>query len=326
MSSSTSRLSIAILTMSLTIAGATGTAAAERGSGEALEALLAHVPATQREQCRPDLGDDPDDSLMSVSCELPSGINIRYTQEASTEAMQIRFADRVAIAAVEPDSGECDAATPGEGSYSIAGETGGRYVCYESLGYPSIHWTHEPTGIYSQAFLDGDVAELWSWWSSESGPIMPSAEVPATGLGDALDALMGRVPEAHRATCLPFDGGGPEEGVVVSVRCEVADDLSAYYHQYESVEALEAAYTQELERAGVERDGGDCSTEVPGEGGYTIAGEPAGRVSCGEFFDSIELSWTHEPTAIGATVFAERDLAALWQWWLSESGPVEPSS
>lgn len=312
-----------VLVGSLLVMAMTVPAMATDGLGDAVESLLAHVPENHRDACRPDLRHDDVDALMSVTCDLPNGITVVYTQLDSEEAVADRYTSRLEIASVDWDTGDCSGELPGEESYSIGGEPAGRLVCYDSYGTDSFHWTHDASSIYSQALLEGDPDALWSWWASESGPIEPAADVVPTGVGAALDALLLNIPEGHRSTCLPFDGGGPEDGVVVSVKCEVADDLTVYYSQHDTEASLMADYQAQLDSVEVDDDAGDCSVALPGEMAYTIGGEPAGRLVCSEFFDSRWFAWTHEPTLISATASSERTLADTWDWWLNESGPVE---
>lgn len=271
---------VLVVVTSLSAVPATAAAQGEPTAGDAVEAVLAHVPEGHRDTCQPDLVD-------------------------------------------EPHSGDCSTAASGEGPYSIGGEPAGRYLCEDAFGTNTLAWTHDATGIFGRALQDAEAADLWEWWSTESGPLTTASDVGPSGLGAALDALIEQVPEGHRAGCLPFAGGGrDDDGVVVSVRCEVAPDLDVYYHQLESLEALEREHERDLASAGIEADMGDCSEAVPGELGYTIGGEPAGRLLCEESFDSITFSWTHESTVIAATLFAERPLADVWAWWIEESGPV----
>lgn len=323
MSRSTARILVGTAMLALFSAGGAFPAvAASAGSGEALEALLARVPEDHRGTCRADLVTDPDPRMiMSVRCEVAPAITVYYTRFDGPEAISERYERRMERESIEEGTGDCSTAVPGANSYTINGARAGRYLCYEALGYVTLHWTHEDTDIYAQAFVDGEPADLWAWWSTGSGPITQAVDAAPTGQGAALDELLGRVPETHRGTCRPFDGGGLEDGVLASVKCDVASDIDVYYRQVDSLETLGEDHDQGVASAAIDRDTGDCSTAVPGEMGYTIGGESAGRLLCTEFFDSISLRWTHEPTLITATAFSERDLEDLWTWWLTESGP-----
>lgn len=316
------RTSFGALLGSLLVMAINFPAMAADGLGDAVESLLAHIPESHRDACRPDLRHDEVDAIMSVRCDLSNGITVVYTQLASDAAVAERYGSRLEIASVAKDTGDCSLELPGEEAYSIGGEPAGRLVCYDSYGTDSFHWTHDASGIYSQALLEGDLDALWSWWASESGPIEPAADAPSTGVGAALDALLLHLPERHRSTCLPFDGGEPEDGVVVSVKCEVADDLTVYYSKYDTEDAMMADYQSQLDAVEIDEDAGDCSVALPGEMAYTIAGEPAGRLLCSEFFDNRWFAWTHQHTLISATASSERDLDDTWSWWLSESGPI----
>ena len=297
--------------------------AASAGPGAALEALLAHIPESHRDACRPDLVDEEDESvLMSVHCELTAGLTVSYTQLDSPEALAERYQRRLELESIMADTGDCSEAVPGDEAYTIGGEPAGRLLCYEALGYDTFHWTHDASRIYGQAFQEGDLPGLWAWWAGESGPVEPAAPSQETGLGAALDALLLQVPAGHREGCLPFYGGKPENGVVVSLKCAASPDLDVYYSRFDSAEAVAASYQRELESAGIAEDAGACSSALPGEEPYTIGGQPAGRLLCDSFFDSIQFTWTHEPTLIEGTAFSDADLADVWDWWLRESGPI----
>lgn len=289
--------------------------------GAALDDLLSRVPVSHRDDCRADLPEHLEEALMSVSCDLPSGITVIYSQLPSADAVATRYDDRRTLEAIEWDSGDCASQLPGEQAYTIAGEPAGRLLCWDSDGYVSLAWTDDAGDIYARALYNGDRETLWSWWLNESGPTKPQADAAGPALGAALDALLASVPEGHRDTCRPFDGGGPEDGVLISLKCDPLDDLTVYYDQHTSLDALLEAYQEEVDEAGIEPDTGDCSASAPGEQGYTIGGEPAGRLLCTEFFESAWFQWTHEPTAISGTISSDLGQTETWDWWLSDSGP-----
>lgn len=303
-------------------AAASAAADAGVGSGAALESLLAHIPAGHRDYCRGDMSNEDAEAIMSVRCELPSGITVHYSQLVSTGAADARYLKRLETKELEQDDGDCSVAVPAEQPYTVGGEPAGRLLCEDSSGYDTFEWTHDATGIYSLAIVKEDLPGLWEWWSTESGPLSTPDETLVTGIGAALDSLVSHAPESFRSTCLPFDGGDPEDGVAVSIKCEPADDMSVYYDHMASAESLAQQYQDEVDQEDIGSEVGDCSESLPGEQPYYVGGELAGRLLCTEFFDNNWFTWTHLPTLILATASADRSLADMWTRWLNESGPV----
>lgn len=290
------------------------------GPGAAVEALLARVPDDHRDACRPTQTYEQPGAVTAVECRLPDA-SVTYTQFDSPQSMGAAYRERLDGSEVEEDTGSgCMEQLPSEGAYSVDGVKAGRLACYWSFGNAAFGWTHDATGILGLAFADDDAAVLWEWWSQSSGPLETAADIPPTGLGAALEALYASVPDGHRDTCSPFYAGEPERGFVTGLACDVSDDLSVYYSLLDSPEHLENDYRRELGEQ--QENTGDCAQALPAEHPYTIDGEPAGRLYCRESLGGIELTWTHERTLINGTAFSEGTPAELWEWWLSEAGPV----
>jgi hypothetical protein len=291
--------------------------------GADLEDLLARVPDSHRDLCRADVDHDDADAVMAVRCELSSGITVYYTRLPSAEALLERYEDvvwdRVGLDDLAQD---CSSTLPSEQAYTVDGEPAGDLLCYASDDYVRFVWADRRANVFAQALDDIDLEAMWTWWLNDAGPIEPAVAPALTGAGAALDVLLERVPDGHRASCRPFYGGGPEEGVVVSLRCEATPELTVYYDQYDSLDSLTADYASGLASAGIEPDSGDCAEALEAEQGYTIDGESAGRVSCTDFLGGPRLRWTHEPSLIGGTLSSDLDLPATWEWWLTESGPT----
>ena len=137
----------------------------------ALEALLAHIPESHRDACRPELGKPEDGVVVSLRSEVSPDLDISYVRLDSAVALAARYRRALESAGIPGSTGDCSEAVPGEEPYPIGGEPGGRLLCEEALGSISFTWTHEPTLIQATAFYEGALADVWEWWQSESGPI-----------------------------------------------------------------------------------------------------------------------------------------------------------
>jgi len=149
-------------------------------------------------------------------------------------------------------------------------------------------------------------------------------------VGDVLTVaqqqLLAVVPAAIQPSCA---GSTPDEpdllgGLLASLLCPLPDGPVVYYFQYDSNESMDAAYWSDWVGSRDDRDQGDCSVTFPGEGTYSVADEPAGRVFCfmGEEPVRPAIYWTTD--ALG--VLAETDWAGhtdreLYDFWLTEPGP-----
>jgi len=143
--------------------------------------LLSHVPESFRDTCeRPedalapgDPGSDPN-IVAHLDCfpdEGPSEVG--FTQYATTEAMDQAFDQVVEFFGLS--DGDCSEGGSGHGPYNIAGEAVGRVLCSpQALGETGsvMHWTDERLDIKAYAASDDpDIAQLYAWWTGDSGPI-----------------------------------------------------------------------------------------------------------------------------------------------------------
>ncbi len=118
----TATLALVVLVGSLTLAPGGSVVAMADAPGAALDDLLSRVPVSHRDDCRADLPDDLEEALMSVSCELSTGITVIYSQLPSADAVATRYDDRRMLEAIEWDSGDCASQLRGEQAYTVAGE------------------------------------------------------------------------------------------------------------------------------------------------------------------------------------------------------------
>ena len=66
------------------------------------------------------------------------------------------------------------AAFPGEGTYTIGDDPGGRVVCFEGGEpvAPVMWWTTDAVNVLASAAWEGHTSqELFEWWATEPGPV-----------------------------------------------------------------------------------------------------------------------------------------------------------
>lgn len=127
-----------------------------------------------------------------------------------------------------------------------------------------------------------------------------------------------------------------EEGMntefnTIEVRCDLPDDAPATDVRYTLLEdpaELRAMYRQKLEGYGVERNQGECPTDIPSEASYSTQGaEDVGRFACAIIVNGgPNILWTDKRFAMIMEASNARggDMATLHEWWAGpESGPVE---
>jgi hypothetical protein len=134
------------LALALALAGAVAAVAVavadvgDDGAPAAQGRLLAAIPSPLRTDCEPiDWG--PAAALASVSCP-GARLNANYHLFESDQVMSAWYELTREEAAIEPDSGACDAGTfRGEAPYAVDGATVGRYFCFVDSEYPELVWT-----------------------------------------------------------------------------------------------------------------------------------------------------------------------------------------
>ncbi|MGH8908987.1 MAG: serine/threonine-protein kinase [Egibacteraceae bacterium] len=133
------------------------------------------------------------------------------------------------------------------------------------------------------------------------------------------EALRGLVvPAAFRDTC-GRDAPSPRaEGTQAAIRCEPDEGADAVaYASFASAGALEDAYEQVVEDAGVEPGApGDCDVSARAEHLYEGAGGMGGRLLCYRETGSSHLVWTDVQAQVLATATrADGDGTQIYAWW-----------
>ena len=165
--------------------------------------------------------------------------------------------------------------------------------------------------------------------AAASGSPLPAAPSPTpepSFPSEAETALLGHVPPTFRQTCERTDHAVSDEALAAVACTATVGEGSATvtYQQLADQDALTAIHERFMEVQGIAPDSGGCSGDWPAEGSYTISGEVAGRVACADIGGvALFMSWTDERLLIhGFAEGFETDRTALYEWWLTDSGPV----
>ena len=152
-------------------------------------------------------------------------------------------------------------------------------------------------------------------------PPPASAQPAASGGSDADERrLLEHVPAAIRDDCGTTAYHG--DRALAAVDCSEADVSDLHYELFASRADLDEHWAERRDAAG--GADGDCERGEAGESEYTRDGDSvAGDLVCYEGHGKGWLEWTHEPTLVYAYASrSDRDLAALYAWWLDVPGPV----
>jgi hypothetical protein len=142
--------------------------------------------------------------------------------------------------------------------------------------------------------------------TGETGDMSPEAQ-----------ALLQHVPSAWHDSCFETEPSPFEDGAEASVSCALLDDRSdaADYVQFDSKANMDAAYQSRVELYAVEPTA-SCQTG-PNETGYTIGGNPAGRILCAPQIVGARYDWTHDALEILTTLTDfDGNYGDLYEDWL----------
>jgi hypothetical protein len=135
--------------------------------------------------------------------------------------------------------------------------------------------------------------------------------------------LLSHVPEPLQESCTTF---GANSGYLAAAVCSADDgDIDVTYYLYETVEELDTAYDEAVGGLGGPTETGSCFDTAgwPAENGYTVGGDPAGRVMCQVATDEAQVLWSDRRVLV--LVYATEinaDIDRIWEFWLNEAGPV----
>lgn len=156
--------------------GATETGVVDGDGLTALElGLLTYVPEALQATCQ---GYEPAaDELLAgrvtgLYCPTSDGISLYYDSYDSTEAMDAAYG--YAVGDIPRGEGDCSAAFPAEGTYTVGDDPAGRVVCFEGGEpvAPIIWWTTDEIIVLASAAWEGHTPqELFEWWATEPGPV-----------------------------------------------------------------------------------------------------------------------------------------------------------
>ena len=196
-------------------------------------------------------------------------------------------------------------------------------VAATATGYRAV----EPT---EQATVEPTDDTTGSGGAGSGGNGGASAEIPFPTIEE--HDLLSHVPEGFRDTCeRPESAVAPgdpaaDPRIIASVECAPDDGPTEVgFTQYASTDAMDQAFDQAV--AFFELSEVGCVGEESGYGPYEIDGVTVGRVLCSQQAlgeTGTVMHWTDERLDIKAYAASEDpDLAALYEWWTGDSGPVE---
>lgn len=142
--------------------------------------LLAHVPEAFRESCSRTRFAVSAAALAGLTCGVGLGdgwVTVTYQQFGDPADLAETYQNTLSFMGVTNDSGPCAEAWPGEGPYSVGDTEAGRAACSEYASFVAlISWTDERHLVsgYAEGF-DVEREELYAWWTTDSGPVYPSA-------------------------------------------------------------------------------------------------------------------------------------------------------
>jgi hypothetical protein len=152
----------------------------------------------------------------------------------------------------------------------------------------------------------------------------PSQEptIEAGALTDSQQELLNHVPDPFRETC--SNPGYKHEGASAAVGCEPSSGADyAQYNQYETAETMDQKYKFWTAGFDYGPTSDDCTDDGFGRFTYSYTGGvEGGSITCYMSDGAAWVEWTENDLVIYS--FAARDdgdFAALFQWWLDESGP-----
>ncbi len=266
-----------------------------------------------------------DERLVMRQLESPAALAETFTQFSGSEAGETGACQQ--RAALEPRM---------DGDERV-----GQLACYDADdGTRVFIWTDERFNVLSWfiSTQERPLKQLFQLYQSV-GPFAiadepvesptPSAGPDASGAPFPTEAeadLLTHIPGALVDTCSRTDFAVSDAATAAVVcRASVGDgSITVTYQSYADAADMDTGYAGNLAFMAVERGAGSCSGDWPGEAGYSVNDEPAGRVACSEFGDTARfMSWTDERLDIHG--YAEAFGLArddLYQWWLNESGPV----
>lgn len=192
-----------------------------------------------------------------------------------------------------------------------------RYFCYHGSQREGLVWMEPSPGLVIGTAFGDDLETIREWWSRQ--PAIGIGEVPTRLVRllspDWIDlrTCAGIAPADEGATSINQIGCVPRPGDGIA-------PASYELYRFASAQDLRQAW-ETIARS----DAGDCAKDEPGTSGWTLDGEHAGDISCGNArIDGTtvpELAWTEDSERlIGVIRFGsarDGDLSDLHAWWLA---------
>ncbi|MDQ3877665.1 MAG: ferric reductase-like transmembrane domain-containing protein, partial [Actinomycetota bacterium] len=165
--------------------------------------------------------------------------------------------------------------------------------------------------------------------AAETPEVAEQASPSATGFpNDSESALLQHVPDNVQPSCDRWSYDSPPAGEEASVTCSAGAE-SVVYSQLDSTADMQAFFDQLRDAAGFSgtttpADSGACRAK-PAAYDYTIQNsDVGGQIVCYADAKAAWIDWSD--ARLNIVAFAWRtdfNQAALYEWWLNDSGPVE---
>jgi hypothetical protein len=162
--------------------------------------------------------------------------------------------------------------------------------------------------------------------SSAALPVVPTMTVstvaPENMSEEDEQRLLRHVPEDIRHAC--GTTAYHDDRALAAVDCSEGGVSDLHYELFDSKADLDEHWAERMDSTNVPVDSGDCAGGSPGSADYTReSGGGAGQLVCYEGEGKGWIEWTSAPVLVYAyAARADRDLAALYRWWLDVPGPV----
>lgn len=191
-----------------------------------------------------------------------------------------------------------------------------------TIGASNLPSGTAPSGATSSQPASSAASGLTSPLASASGSssAIPALQ-PSPGTPEA--DLLTHIPAAIASSCTTAPASG---SVVVSATCSVdAGGITVTYSEYDSADAMNAAYTKLRLDSQIESGTGTCEDHStwPAEGPYNVENAPAGRRLCTDQPGSPTIFWTDDRLNFLSQASSQTtDYTRLVDFWTNEAGPV----
>jgi hypothetical protein len=279
--------------------------------GSPTEELLARIPASLREDCRPADGAGGRPGASDVVTCVADGREVTFSLFDHISTMDSAYAGAVEQARVARATGDCTVATGAEHRYPGYGEPTGRVLCYSLGATSSVVWTNDAARTVGQVDSrdTGDIGLEQAWATWVGLPPYPT---------DAEQALADLVElqSCHRPPASSLDAF---RNLLAAVECASPGDGAnrVSYYQFADLDGLRRTYNQQVNEVGAPFVD-SCEADTPGflgDRGLELRGAEVGRFLCYRGpQDEPVITWTFDAMFVMGRA-AGTEPEALLDWW-----------